>query len=101
PITNTLAGGTVPAAVISMGKKRGRLAAARSTALYPDTVLILDSTSMLCARDILGMESMLNKVIPCLDISAISSRATKGWYIPTRIFPDANVFHSFSSIGEI
>src|SRR5690606_35945675 len=78
PITSTFAGGTVPAAVINIGKKRGRLAAAKSTALYPETVLILESTSMLWALEILGMESILNKVIPCFDIASINSRATRG-----------------------
>src|SRR5208283_3821590 len=44
PITNTRAGVTVPAAVVSMGKMRGWDSAASSTALYPATV----------ARDVVG-----------------------------------------------
>ena len=38
PITSTLAGGTVPAAVMNMGKNLARCSAAVSPALYPDTV---------------------------------------------------------------
>src|SRR5437762_3250042 len=54
PMTNTLAGRTVPAAVISMGKNLPRALAAMRTLLYPAMLAIELSTSMLCARAILG-----------------------------------------------
>ena len=38
PITSTLAGGTVPAAVMNMGKNLARCSAAASPARYPETV---------------------------------------------------------------
>ncbi len=58
PITSTRAGLRVPAAVTSIGKRLGRVTAARRTPLYPPIVAIDDRTSMLCARVIRGMSSM-------------------------------------------
>ncbi len=58
PMTRPLAGRTVPAAVVSSGKNLGRRLAARRTALYPPTVLWLESESMLWARVMRGMASM-------------------------------------------
>ncbi len=48
----------VPAAVVSMGKKRGSTSAAISTALYPQTVAMEESASILCARVVRGIISM-------------------------------------------
>ena len=64
PTISTLAGATVPAAVISMGNIRGNKSAAISTALYPAIVAIEESTSILCARVILGNNSSAKAVIP-------------------------------------
>ncbi len=46
PRTNTLAGVTTPAAVMSNGKKRGKAADARITARYPEIVLMDESASI-------------------------------------------------------
>ena len=46
PITNTLAGGMLPAAVVNIGKYFGRRLAARITALYPAIDAIEESTSI-------------------------------------------------------
>ena len=61
---NTRAGVTVPAAVIIIGNIRGSLSAAIKTALYPATVAIDESASMLWARVIRGMSSIENAVTP-------------------------------------
>src|SRR3972149_77723 len=50
PTTNTLAGGTIPAAVISIGKYLGSSAAASSTPRYPAMFACEDSVSMGWAR---------------------------------------------------
>src|SRR5260370_15842737 len=50
PITKTRPGVIVPAAVVSIGKIRGRVSAAIRTALYPQIVPMEESASMLCAR---------------------------------------------------
>ena len=63
-MTNTLAGVRVPAAVIIMGNILGSMLAAKSTALYPAMVAIDESTSMLCARVMRGINSMANSVAP-------------------------------------
>ena len=73
PITNTCAGGTVPAAVVSIGNIFGSRSAAIRTALYPTTVAWDDSTSMLCARVIRGMKSRANAKI----------LASAAWLTPT------------------
>src|SRR5438093_922620 len=64
PITSTFAGGTVPAAVMSIGKKRGRCSAPRSAASYPATVACDESASIGCARVIRGTDSSANAVTP-------------------------------------
>lgn len=58
PMTITLAGRMVPAAVVSMGKNRGESLAAWMAARYPATVAWLDRASMLWARVMRGMSSM-------------------------------------------
>ena len=66
PITSTLAGATVPAAVISMGKNFGSRSAASSTALYPPTVLCEDKASIDCARVMRGIDSIAKPTIAAL-----------------------------------
>src|SRR5690554_6715476 len=78
PITSTFAGGTVPAAVINIGKKRGRVAAAKSAALYAETVLMMESTYVLWALAVLGLVCILARVIPCCDVAAINARDSRG-----------------------
>ena len=62
PMTNTLAGRTVPAAVMSMGKYFGSASAARITALYPAMDAMEERESMACAREIRGIASVENEV---------------------------------------
>ena len=68
PITNTRAGVMVPAAVVIMGKIRGEVSAASSTALYPQQVAMEESASMLCARVVRGISSTENAVTPACAI---------------------------------
>ena len=64
PSTSTVAGFTVPAAVVSIGKNRVDSDAASSTALYPATLACDDSASITCAREIRGMASSANACTP-------------------------------------
>ena len=64
PITNTRAGGTVPAAVIIIGKPRSKAAAPRSRRGSRPGWPGCDSTSMLCARVIRGSSSIAAHVDP-------------------------------------
>jgi len=73
PITNTLAGGTIPAAVMNIGKYLGSSTAARSTPLYPAMLAIEERVSMLWARVVLGMASVAKAVTP----RAASARTTR------------------------
>ena len=63
PRTSTRAGASVPAAVTSIGKKRGAVFAASSTALYPATVACDESASIGWARVMRGSRMRLNAVI--------------------------------------
>ena len=64
PITKTRAAVIVPAAVIIIGKARPKVSAAAITALYPARLDWLESTSMLCARVMRGMNSIASASIP-------------------------------------
>ena len=75
---NTRAGVIVPAAVVSIGKIRGKVSAAISTALYPQIVPIDESASMLCARVVRGINSTANEVTPVAAISWIVFRFPSG-----------------------
>ena len=61
PSTSTRAGGTVPAAVMNSGKKRGSRVAASSTQRYPATSACEVSASIDCARLIRGTSSMAKR----------------------------------------
>ncbi len=61
-MTSTLAGGTVPAAVMNIGKNLARCSAALSPARYPDTVACELNASMPWARLIRGSRSKLKTV---------------------------------------
>ena len=78
PITSTLAGATVPAAVISMGKNFGSRSAASSTALYPPTVLCEDKASIDCARVMRGIDSIAKPTTPRSDRRSIPSLSVNG-----------------------
>ena len=64
----------MPAAVMSIGKKRGSCSAARSAALYPPTVAWDESASIGCARVIRGTDSSANAVTP-----RAASASTPAW----------------------
>ncbi len=68
----------VPAAVVIMGKIRGEVSAASSTALYPQQVAMDESASMLCARVVRGMSSTEKAVTPACAICCTTSRGTEG-----------------------
>src|SRR5581483_6912010 len=75
PRTRIFAGGIVPAAVISIGKKRGRRSAAMRAALYPLTVACEDSASIGCARVMRGTDSRANASTPA-DLSRATPSAS-------------------------
>ena len=68
-MTRTLAGGTVPAAVMNIGKNFARCSAAASPARYPETVACELRASMPCARLMRGRRSKL-KTVACFAASA-------------------------------
>jgi len=78
PITSTFAGGIVPAAVVSMGKKVSTSWAARSTAMYPAAVACEDRASIRCATVIRGTSSMLKLVTFAFASARTSSGEVKG-----------------------
>ena len=78
PSTSTLAGGTVPAAVISIGKNFGSASAARITARYPPTVAWEDNESIRCARVTRGIASIENAVTPELASAWTRSGSASG-----------------------
>ena len=77
----------VPAAVVIIGKIRGEVSAASSTALYPQTVPMEERASMLCARVVRGMSSTEKLVTPARAISRTTSAEPKGRKKPIRIWP--------------
>ena len=72
---NTRAGVKVPAAVMSSGKNFCKRLAAKSTALYPETVLMALKTSMDWARVIRGINSMAKAVA----LRAARALIISGW----------------------
>ena len=66
PSTSTVAGFTVPAAVVNIGKNRVDSDAATNTALYPATLACDDNASITCAREIRGIASSANACTPAL-----------------------------------
>ena len=77
-MTSTLAPRMVPAAVVIIGNRRGRVFAASSTALYPAMDAMEDSASMLCARVMRGMNSIENSVAPARANCAARSGSPRG-----------------------
>ena len=59
-----MAGFTVPAAVVNIGKNRVDSDAASNTALYPATLACDDNASITCAREIRGIASSANACTP-------------------------------------
>ena len=89
PRMSTLAGRAVPAAVVSMGKKRPNAAAPTRAALYPATLACELSASMPCARDsVLGSPSRLIAVIPRDARVAASPGSASGLSMPMIAWPD-------------
>ena len=78
PITKTLAGNTVPAAELSIGRYLGSSAAASSTPLYPLMLLMEDSVSMACARVVRGIASVEKAMAPVFASAFISRGCRKG-----------------------
>src|SRR5215831_10442812 len=87
PTTSTFAGATVPAAVISIGKKRGSRSAAISTALYPETVACEESASIGCARVVRGIDSIAKPYTPWSASRSIPAASVSGSRNPIRIWP--------------
>ncbi len=94
PRTSTEAGGTVPAAVVSMGKKRGSRSAASNAARYPATLACDDNASMLWAREIRGTASTANAWTPALRRAVSSSPCVAGARNPIRTVPEESRFTS-------
>ena len=82
PSTSTLAGATVPAAVISIGKNRGSRSAAMQRGLVAGDGACDDSASIGCARVIRGIDSIANATTPRagqpLDALAVGQRLEEG-----------------------
>ncbi len=78
PRTNTLAGGTVPAAVISIGKYLPSRPAATRAALYPATDAWEDNASSFWARLMRGISSIANPVTRRSARHAITGPAVAG-----------------------
>ena len=97
-MTNTLAGGTVPAAVMNMGKNLARCSAADSPARYPATVAWDERASMDCARLIRGSRSSLYTVAPRAARACTVSAAATGWRKLISETPSGNAPTS-SSVG--
>ncbi len=93
PMITTPAGWIVPAAVIIMGMSRPMRLAAVSTALYPATEAMLESTSIDCARAIRGTMSIEKLVTP----AAASFWARAGWASGERIATRIEPFRSNGS----
>ena len=81
-MTNTLAGGTVPAAVMNIGKNLARCSAAVSPARYPDTVACELKASMPWARLMRGSRSKLKTVA---FLAARARTASSAWATPKKL----------------
>ena len=90
PMTSARTGAIVPAAVMSMGKRRGTRSAARTTALYPATVAWDDSASMDCARVIRGIDSIAKATTPRSRSRAMPSESLSGSRNPITTVPGAS-----------
>jgi hypothetical protein len=97
-MTITLAGRMVPAAVVSMGKKRGESLAAWMAARYPATVAWLERASMLWARVMRGMSSMARTVAFFAAKAFTRSRFLWAWTKPTTRHPGSRAWIR-SSLG--
>ena len=87
PMTYTVAGGTLPAAVTCPVNRRPKELAASTTARYPAMLAIEDSTSIDCARDRRGTASIASAV-KCEDArSSTSSGLRPGASRETSIAP--------------
>src|SRR5712691_10327210 len=87
PRTSALAGGTVPAAVVSIGRKRGSRSAAISIAWYPATVACEESASIGWARVMRGIDSIAKATTPREASRSIPSRSVSGWRKAIRTCP--------------
>ena len=97
-MTSTLAGTTVPAAVTSIGRNFGSRSAARTTALYPETVAWDESASIDCARVMRGIDSIANAVTPREPRRSMPSWSVSGWRKPISTWPSRSLPTS-SSLG--
>ena len=100
PSTSTLAGGTVPAAVMNSGRKRGSRIAASSTQRYPATRAWEVSASIDCAREIRGTSSIAKEVtLPSRSARTVSSSAD-GEQNPIVIAPGLSRATTFGCSGR-
>ena len=83
PSTSTVAGFTVPAAVVSIGKNRVDSDAATNTALYPATLACDDNASITCAREIRGIASSAKPLTPASRRPSATSGCVRGARNPT------------------
>ena len=88
----------MPAAVVSIGMKRGSRSAAISAALYPPTVACDDSASIDCARVIRGMDSIANATTPWAASRSIPAWSVSGCRKPIRTAP-VRSFPASSTVG--
>jgi hypothetical protein len=91
----------VPAAVVSIGKSRGSVSAAMTTALYPQIVPMDDSASMLCARVVRGMSSMEKDVTPVAASFWSVSSGAKGRRKPIRYWSGRTSDKSASPVRSL
>ena len=78
PMTSTLAGGILPAAVIWPVKKRPKLLAASITARYPATFAMEDSASIFWAREMRGTMSIAMTLAPVARAASSNARFWAG-----------------------
>ena len=100
PMTSTFAGGTVPAAVMNMGKNLPRCSAAASPARYPETVACELRASMPCARLIRGSWSKLKTVTPRAARTRRVSADCAGWKKLSSMAPGGTSV-ALSGVGRI
>jgi hypothetical protein len=101
PTTSTRAGVMVPAAVMSIGNMRGSSDADSSTALYPATVAIADSTSMLCARVMRGISSTAKALTPVAAISCTVRGEARGRRKPMSVCPGRSSGRSAAPVRSL
>ena len=98
PSTSARAGAIVPAAVVSIGRNRGRCSAASSTALYPATVACDESASIDWARVVRGIDSIANPSTPFAASCSIPARSVNGCRNAIRSWPRAS-FSTSAALG--